>query len=101
MREISCEDGIAELHKINTDLVELLVHVTKFVDWWSNITGKLVTIRDNTHQLGSSKVDMSNRLDLTQKRWVDVKNQYRTYVHEVSPLAEQPIGQCFFTEFLL
>lgn len=84
MREISCEDAIAELHEINADLVEILQNVTMFANWWSNITGNLVTIRDSTGRLNSLKVDELNRLNLIQERWLDVKNQYMSYGREVS-----------------
>lgn len=84
MREISYEDAIAELREINSDLDELLGYVTIFADWWSNITGKLVTLRDSTSRLDSSRSDGFNRLGSIQERWVDVKNQYRSYAQEVS-----------------
>lgn len=100
MREISCEDAITELHEINTDLAKLLDNVTMFADWWSNITGKLVTIRDSTRRLNSSGMVGLNRLNLIQERWVEVKNQYRSYAHEVSVLMEPPYHLVLIIAFL-
>ncbi|KIM75572.1 hypothetical protein PILCRDRAFT_827125 [Piloderma croceum F 1598] len=92
-QELSGQEALSQLHGVNTALNGLLEHVTAFASWWSNIVGRLVTLKNNVTQPGFLRLE-TGRVTLIKERWVVVGNQYRGYAREISKL------QDFYPEML-
>jgi len=71
-------------------MAEILQHVNMFASWWSNIETQLLNIKANVERFGASKLD-PYMVEMIQKRWDKIANQYRAYISEVRLILQEPL----------
>lgn len=85
MQEVSCEEALRTLNEAQNGIAQLLESLSEFATWWLSISTRLGSLKDRIESAGSSKPgkDVVERI---RKRWLLVRDNYRSYVSEVRTL---------------
>lgn len=79
--QLSAEEALSRLKKINDDISGLLEEVRVFADWWHGILGSLQWIKANINRIRHPQ--NAYILDRLREKWGSVGQQYIDYSREV------------------
>lgn len=80
-QQLSAEEALSRLKKLNEDINSLLDDVGVFADWWQMTQASLQWIKANINYLRRS--DNADILDRLRARWSSVGQKYIDYSREV------------------